>query len=163
MQRTDFIRFFQESSCTVEYHAKSFQNEKVRLSLLSKQAGTGPSGRHIQGSKIAKGHQSFKVFSSTALNFFWKKSQRRKKIERGDPLGFFYTQSVAKPKKNEGGPFGQNFFFRKKVSQCRKKLKGGPFGLVRHCMLCGKLFGSVPWANRWNLKFCRTFGQFRWS
>ena len=35
-----------------------------------KQAGTGPSRRHIQGSKIAKGHQSSKVFSSTALIFF---------------------------------------------------------------------------------------------
>ena len=49
-----------------------------------KQAGTGPRRRHIQGSKIAKGLQSFKVFSSTALNFFLKKvSQRRKKLKGG--------------------------------------------------------------------------------
>ena len=47
-----------------------------------------------------------------------------KQIERGDLLQFFYTQSVAKPKKiEEGTPWG--IFFRKKVSQCRKKLKGG--------------------------------------
>ena len=115
----------------------------------SQQAGTGPSRRHIQGSKIAKGHQSFKVFSSTALKKFFEKSLTTpKKIERGEPLGFFYTQSVAKPKKSEGGTLWGKFFFRKKVSQCREQLKGGPFGLVRHCMLCGKLFGSVPWANR---------------
>ena len=28
--------------------------------------------------------------------------------------------------------------FWKKVSQCRKKLKGGPFGLARYGMLSGK-------------------------
>ena len=90
------------------------------------QAGTGPSRRHIQGSKIAKGHQGFKVFSSTALKCFFEKSLTTpKKIERGDPLGFFYTQSAAKPqKKLKGDPLGK-IFFRKKVLQCRKKLKGG--------------------------------------
>ena len=102
------------------------------------QAGTGPSRRHMQGSKLAKRHQSFKVFSSTALNCFWKKSQRRKKIERRTLWGKF---------------------FPKKSRNAEKNWKGGPFGLVRHCMLCGILFGSVPWANRWNLKFCRTFGR----
>ena len=44
-----------------------------------------------------------------------------KKTERGDPLGFFNIHSVAKHQKNAGGPFGENFFFEKKVSQCRKK------------------------------------------
>ena len=44
-----------------------------------KQAGTASSRRHIQGSKIAKRHQSFKVFSSTALNFFLKKSHNAEK------------------------------------------------------------------------------------
>ena len=43
-----------------------------------------------------------------------------KKTERGDPLGFFNIHSVAKHQKNAGGPLGKNFF-RKKVSQCRKK------------------------------------------
>ena len=85
-----------------------------------------------QGSKIAKGHQSFKVFSSTALKFFLK-SLTAPKIERGDPLGFFYTQSVAKPKKNEGGTLWGNFFSGKK-SQCRKKLKGDP--LVSSGIVC---------------------------
>ena len=36
-----------------------------------------------------------------------------------------YTQSVAKPKKMKGGPFGGKYFFRKKVSQCRKKTERG--------------------------------------
>ena len=52
-----------------------------------------------------------------------------------------------------------NFFSEKKSRNAEKNWKGGPFGLVRHCMLCGKLFGSVPCAHRWNLKFCRTFGR----
>ena len=43
------------------------------------------------------------LFYSTK-NFLKKVSQRRKKIERGDPLGFFYTHSDAKQqKKIEGG------------------------------------------------------------
>ena len=43
-----------------------------------------------------------------------------------------------------------------------KKLRGGYFSLARCCMIPGKkenLFGSVPWANRCNLKSCRTFGR----
>ena len=56
----------------------------------------------------------------------------------GDSSGVFNIHSVAKNQKNEGGPFGE-FFFRKKVSQCRKKLEGGrPFSLSRYCMLRGK-------------------------
>ena len=47
-----------------------------------------------------------------------------KKTERGDPLGFFNIHSVAKHQKNAGGPF-EEFFLEKKVSQCRKKMKGG--------------------------------------
>ena len=39
----------------------------------------------------------------------------------------------------------------KKSHSAEKKSKGGPFGLVRYCMLRGKHFGSVPWANRYNL------------
>ena len=44
-----------------------------------------------------------------------------KKTERGDPLGFFNIHSVAKHQKNAGGTLWENFFFEKKVSQCRKK------------------------------------------
>ena len=59
-----------------------------------------------------------------------------KKTERVDPLGFSNIHSVAKQQKIEGGPFGE--FFSEKVSQCGKKLKGGPFGLARYCMSRGK-------------------------
>ena len=37
-------------------------------------------------------------------------------------MGFFTIHSVAKHQKNEGMKI---FYFRKKISQCRKKLKGG--------------------------------------
>ena len=107
----------------------------------SQQAGTGPSRRHIQGSKIAKRLPSVK-HSFTVLenrNFLKKKffekityskkwtewrakvSQCRK-TERGDPLWFFNIHSVAKHEKIEEN---KNFHFREKISQCRKKLKGG--------------------------------------
>ena len=78
---------------------------KVFASLIvPKQAGTGPSRRHIQGSKIAKRHQSFKVFSSTALKTFFEKSLTTpKKTERRNPLGFSNIHSVAKHQKNAGG------------------------------------------------------------
>ena len=72
-----------------------------------KQARTGPSRRHIQGSKIAKGHQSFKVFFSTAQNFFLKKvSQRRKKLKGGTLWDFSIPSLSQNPKKLKGGPFG---------------------------------------------------------
>ena len=64
------------------------------------------------------------------------------KTERGDPLGFFNIHSVAKHQKMQGGPFEEKKFRRKNseknVSQCRKKMKGGVFGLARYGMLRGK-------------------------
>ena len=149
---------------------------------MVKQAGTGPSRRHIQGSKIAKrlpsvkysftvlenrnflkknflkklhtqkngptgalkSHnaeklkggtlcgfstsilsQNMKKLKKTKIFIFGKKSHNAEKTERGDPLGFFNIHSVAKHQKMQGGPFGEKFFFEKKVSQCRKKMKGG--------------------------------------
>ena len=46
-----------------------------------------------------------------------------RKTERGDPLRFFNIHSVAKHEKIEEKNF--YFYFREKISQCRKKLKGG--------------------------------------
>ena len=51
------------------------------------------------------------------------------KTERGDPLRFFNIHSVAKHEKIEEN---KHFHFREKISQCRKKLKGGPFGIFQH-------------------------------
>ena len=56
-------------------------------------------------------------------------------------MGFSNIHSVAKHQKNTGGPFEEKNFEKKsekKVSQCRKKLKGGLFGLARYGMLRGK-------------------------
>ena len=68
------------------------------------------------------------------------------KTERGtlwDFSTFILSQNINKLKV---GPFGE-IFSKKKVSQCRKKLKGGPFSLSRYDMLRGtrkNYFGSVP-------------------
>ena len=75
--------------------------------------------------KIAKGHQSSKVFSSTAPKKFFEKSlATAKKIEGGTLWDFSIPSLSQNPTKLKGGPFGENFF-SKKVSQRQKKLKGG--------------------------------------
>ena len=52
-------------------------------------------------------------------------------------------------------------FFEKGLAM-PKKIERVLFSLTRYCLIRGKKekkFGSVPWANRYNLKFCRTFGR----
>ena len=65
-----------------------------------------------------------------------------KKTERRNPLGFSNIHSVAKhQKKCRGDPLRKKISKKKSeknVSQCRKKLKGGLFGLARYDMLRGK-------------------------
>ena len=57
-------------------------------------------------------------------------------MERGDPLGFINILSVAKYQKiRRGDSFETLKIFEKKFAQCRKKLKGGPFGVFRFCRL----------------------------
>ena len=58
-----------------------------------------------------------------------------------DPLGFFNIHSVVKLQKKLKGVLWWKQI-EKKIEQRRKKSKGGPFGLVQYCMLCGKLFWS---------------------
>ena len=91
------------------------------VSQSRKQAGTGPSRRHIQGSKIAKRLPSVKYSFTVVENrkffeiFFLKKLHTKKmdanvsqcrKTERGDPLRFFNIHSVAKHEKIE-----EKFYF----------------------------------------------------
>ena len=60
-------------------------------------------------------------------------------------MGFFNIHFDAKlQKKLKGDPLGK-FFSEKKSSNAEKRLKGGPFSLVRYCMLRGKpfLFNSL--------------------
>ena len=84
-----------------------------------------PGPAQVQGSKIAKGHQSFRVFSSTALKTFFEKSLTTPKKLKGGTLWDFSISSLSQnPKKIEGGPFGK-FFFRKNLAMPKNKLKGG--------------------------------------
>ena len=114
-----------------------------------KQAGTGPSRRHIQGSKIAKRLPSFKysLLQYSKIEHFSKKKSKKlptqkngpsakvsqcRKTERGDPLRFFNIHSVAKHEKIEEN---KNFYSREKISQCRKKTERvtlWPFGIFQH-------------------------------
>ena len=127
-----------------------------RRLYLEKQAGTGPSRRHIQGSKIAKTLPSVKysLLQYSKIEFFLKKKFRKnyilkkngpsgtpglasaipwrgkvsqcRKTESEDPLRFFNTHSVAKHEKIEEN---KNFHFREKILQCRKKTeRGDPLG-----------------------------------
>ena len=63
-----------------------------------------------------------------------------------DPLRFFNIHSVAKHEKIEEN---KNFYFREKISQCRKKPKGGPFGIfnihsvAKHQKNAGGPFGEI--------------------
>ena len=82
-----------------------------------------PKSAPYLGSKIAKGLQYVKVLVS------WGPFYERKILEK----------KPHNAKKIEGATLWGNFFSGKKVSQCRKKLKGGPFRLARHGMLRGKI------------------------
>ena len=58
----------------------------------------------------------------------------------------------------KGGPIGGKKIIEKKWRIDEKKSKGRPFGLFRHCMLRGTVpFGSVPWANMYNLASSQNF------
>ena len=72
------------------------------------------------------------------------------KIKRGDPLGFFNIHSVAKLKKIEGGPLGDNFS-EKKSHSAEKNWKRDSLVCSSIVSYAGNLFGSVPWANGYNL------------
>ena len=71
--------------------------------FLRKQTGNGPSRRHNQGSKIAKGLHNFQVLVNWDYFYekiFLKKSLTMpKKTEREDPLSIFNIHSVAKLQK----------------------------------------------------------------
>ena len=80
----------------------------------------GPLGFfHIHSVAKHQKSEGGKIFS-----FSEKNVTVPKKTERGDPLGFSNIHSDAKQQKTEGGTLWGKCF-RKKDSQCRKKLKGG--------------------------------------
>ena len=64
-----------------------------------------------------------------------KKSHNAEKKLKGGTLWDFSTSILSQNiKKMQGGPFGEKFFFRKKVSQCRKNERGE--SLVSPGMVC---------------------------
>ena len=103
---------------------------------------------------------------------FGKKSHSAEKNCKGDPLGFSNIHSDAKQQKIEGDPLGK-FFFPKKVSQYRKKMKGGTLW-SRPVWYVNAVKQEKPfWFSSLGqmvlfdtIIFCRTFknyfGQFVW-
>ena len=78
------------------------------------------------------------------------------KKKKKDPLGFNNILSVAKYQKiRRGDSFETLKNFEKKIAQCRKKMKGGPFGVFRFCRLRkkgkkrkgGPFAVSLHWSN----------------
>ena len=85
---------------------------KYFIFRILKQAGTGPSRRHIQGSKIAKRLPSVK-YSFTVLenrNFLKKKFSKKLHTQKNGPSGAPGLASASP--------------WRAKVSQCRKTERG---------------------------------------
>ena len=78
-----------------------------------------------------------------------------KKTERGEgPFGIFQHPICRKTsKKLKGDPLGKKFY-PKKSRNAEKTDMGDP--LVSSGIVCyaGNIFGSVPWANGYNLAFC---------
>ena len=96
-----------------------------------KQAGTGPSRRHIQGSKIAKGLprvnlQYSKIEKAKKWTEWRAASASPWRAERGTlpKLTTFLSQL-------KGGPFGEKNKFSKK-SLNAENWKGGLFGISQH-------------------------------
>ena len=105
------------------------------------QAGTGPSRRHIQGSKIEKRLPSVKysLLQYSEIKKFPKKLHTQKIGPSGAPgparaspwrakRGTLPKLSTFLSKGLKGGPFGEKTNFRKKISQCRKTERGDPLG-----------------------------------
>ena len=93
--------------------------------LLYRQAGTGPSRRHIQGSKIAKGLPS--------VNLQYSKIEKPKNGPSGAP-----GPASASPWRAK----------EKKMSHNAEKLKGGPFGVFQH-PFCRKTSKNIEGRTLW--------------
>ena len=103
----------------------------LEVKVMKKQAGTGPSRRHTQGSKIAKRHPSVKYsfLQYSKIENFSKKN----KLKKNGPSGALKSHNA---KKLKGGTL--RGFSTSILSQNIKKMQGGPFGLARYGMLRGK-------------------------
>ena len=94
--------------------------------LKMKQAGTGPSRRHFQGSKIAKG--------LPRVNIKYSKIEKAKK---NGPSGAPGPASASPWRAKRGTlPKLSRFLSVEKKSHNAEKLKGGPFGIFNHPICC---------------------------
>ena len=154
-------------------------------------AGTGPSRRHIQGSKIAKRLPSVK-YSFTVVenrNFFWKNyilkngpsgaltSHNAEKNWKEEPFGIFQHPFCRKTsKKMQGDPLRKKILKKNSGKKCLavpKKIERGD-SLVSPGMVCYAEKQVKPfWSSSLGqmvqfdtIIFCRTFknyfGQFVW-
>ena len=93
-----------------------------RGAFLNKQAGTGPSRRHILGSKVAKGLPRYNLQSSK-IEKAKKWTEWRAKRGTLPKLSTFLSQL-------KGDPLEKKQTFEKKVSPCRKTERGDPLGFL---------------------------------
>ena len=108
---------------------------------------SGPSRRHIQGSKIAKGLPS--------VNLQYSKIEKPKKVNRvarrgpltrapGTLKGGTLLKLSAFLSQLKGDPLAKKQIFEKKSHNAEKQ-KGGPFGIFKHpfcCKISKKLKGG---------------------
>ena len=83
-----------------------------------------------------------------------------KKLKGGTLWVFSPSILSQNSKKLEGGPFGKIFIPKEKTHNAKKTERRDP--LVSSGIVCypGNLFGSVPWANGYNLASSQNFVEF---
>ena len=105
---------------------KKWTNQCEWRGLKKKQAGNGPSRRHIYSSKIPKGLQKVKVLVNWGPFYekkFWKKSHNAEKNWKGGPFGIFQYPFCRKISKKWRGTLRWKFLFRKKSHRAENTLR----------------------------------------
>ena len=121
-----------------------FSRNIIMSARYTKQAGTGPSRRHIRGSKIVKRLPSVKysLLQYSKSKIFRKKISKKITYSKNGPSGApgptsaipWRAKRRIRPKLStflsqlKGGPFGEKTNFRKKISQSRKTERGDSLG-----------------------------------
>ena len=107
-----------------QHFCRSWRGDPLEKNKFSKKSLTLPKNwkGDLWGFSTSILSQNKKIEGGKFL--FSEKTLSVEKTEKGDPLGFSNIHFDAKQQKNwRGTLWGKNV--RKKVSQCRKKLKGG--------------------------------------
>ena len=133
----------------VKYQTKMFAKrgqkpccaQIVRPCLLVRRCWFKTTRELLKSAPYLRHKKLFEIVKGGPFGFFEKKKNRKirilsqshsaEKLERGDPLGFLKLQFAVKYQKTwRGDPLETKF--RKKIAQCRKKLK--PYSLVLFCI-----------------------------